>query len=73
MARALSLPAEYVPLKDCEGRISADMVNVYPPGSPVLIPGSLVTADVIGYIEGAGSVNGIYDGALRVIISGETL
>ena len=49
---------ELVPLVDesdqvnsrLDGRVSADQITPYPPGIPVLVPGQLITADVIQYL-----------------------
>ncbi|QQE80374.1 aminotransferase class I/II-fold pyridoxal phosphate-dependent enzyme [Alicyclobacillus sp. SO9] len=42
---------EVVPLKESAGRIIAEMIMVYPPGIPVLLPGEEVTQVNIDYIE----------------------
>ena len=38
---------ETVPLEDSTGRIASDIVTVYPPGVPLLVPGEEITAPVI--------------------------
>lgn len=40
-----------VKLREAEGLISAEMVVPYPPGIPVLLPGELITREIINYIE----------------------
>ena len=40
-------PSRIVPLADAVGEISAETVMAYPPGIPLVIPGELVTQDVI--------------------------
>lgn len=42
---------ETVPLLESVGRTIAEMIMVYPPGIPILLPGELVTRDNIEYIE----------------------
>lgn len=42
---------ETVPLAASVGRIIAEMIMVYPPGIPILLPGEQVTQDNIDYIE----------------------
>ncbi|WP_273365433.1 aminotransferase class I/II-fold pyridoxal phosphate-dependent enzyme [Alicyclobacillus herbarius] len=42
---------EVVPLNESVGRTIAEMIMVYPPGIPVLLPGEVVTQDNIDYIE----------------------
>ena len=56
------------------GRASAETVCPYPPGIPVLLPGEIITADVLrflqGVLEAGGSVTGCADptlGKLRVL------
>ena len=38
---------EEVSLEKAVGRISADFINLYPPGIPILVPGETVSADVL--------------------------
>lgn len=42
---------ETVPLAESVGRTIAEMIMVYPPGIPILLPGEVVTQDNIDYIE----------------------
>lgn len=42
---------ETVELAEAEGRISAEFVMVYPPGIPILIPGVIISAEAITYIQ----------------------
>ncbi|MCL6548426.1 MAG: aminotransferase class I/II-fold pyridoxal phosphate-dependent enzyme [Alicyclobacillus sp.] len=42
---------EVVPLEQSVGRTIAEMIMVYPPGIPILLPGEVVTKDNIDYIE----------------------
>ncbi|GMA62236.1 aminotransferase class I/II-fold pyridoxal phosphate-dependent enzyme [Alicyclobacillus fastidiosus] len=42
---------EIVPLQASVGRTMAEMVMVYPPGIPILLPGEVITQDNIDYIE----------------------
>ncbi|PWI59026.1 arginine decarboxylase [Sulfoacidibacillus thermotolerans] len=42
---------EVVQLRDAIGRIIADVIKVYPPGIPILLPGEIVTADNVEFIE----------------------
>jgi lysine decarboxylase len=48
---AFYAPYEVVPLRAAIGRTIADMIMVYPPGIPVVLPGEVVTADNVEYIE----------------------
>lgn len=42
---------EEVPLHDAEGRVIAESIMVYPPGIPILLPGEIVAADNLEYID----------------------
>lgn len=42
---------EVIPMNESAGRISAEFVMVYPPGIPIFIPGEIITADNLVYIE----------------------
>lgn len=44
-----------VPVEKAEGRISADTVVIYPPGSPLVTPGERIDRDVVEYILRAKS------------------
>ncbi len=43
--------SEVVTLREAIGRTIADMIMVYPPGIPILLPGEIVTLDNVQYIE----------------------
>lgn len=67
------VPLEYeeVPLYNSDGRIMYDPVIIYPPGSPVICPGEIMTLDVISYIadaiENGEKVTGVdEEGMLKV-------
>lgn len=42
---------EVVSLRGAVGRTIADMIMVYPPGIPILLPGEIVTENNVAYIE----------------------
>ena len=42
---------EEVPLEEASGRITADFINLYPPGIPLLVPGEIINDSVIGHIR----------------------
>lgn len=68
-------PAVTVPAHDAVGRVSADTLAAYPPGIPNLIPGEVITADVVAFLRAVaaspgGHVRGAIDDAvdrLRVV------
>jgi lysine decarboxylase len=45
--------SELTPLYGSEGCIMYDPIIVYPPGTPVICPGEIMTMEVINYISGA--------------------
>lgn len=62
---------ETVPLAEAVGRISAISVSPYPPGIPALIPGEVITKEIIEYLLAVlrmGSlVEGVFNSRIRVI------
>ncbi len=66
---------ETVPVDNAIGRISCESIAGYPPGVPALLPGELVTAEVVAYLReltGAGArLHGASDpsfATLRVLV-----
>jgi arginine decarboxylase len=68
---AFFAPATAVPLEDCAGLVSAEMVTPYPPGIPVLGPGEEISAQIVAYLqEGARAglkVHGPEDRSLHTL------
>jgi arginine/lysine/ornithine decarboxylase len=50
MREAYYRPKERVRLKDAAGRISCELAAPYPPGIPVLLPGEVITREIIDFI-----------------------
>ncbi len=48
---AVDAVSESLIWSEAEGRISSEYVYLYPPGIPILVPGELVTDEVIEKIE----------------------
>ena len=44
---AMLSKSEKVPLNDCEGRVSAQIVSNYPPGIPIILPGDIIDSEVL--------------------------
>ena len=42
---------EQVGVADAAGRISAEMITPYPPGAPAVLPGEVITSDVLDYVR----------------------
>lgn len=49
--RAMELETEMIDLQSCQGRISADIITLYPPGIPLIVPGERIDQEFIDYIE----------------------
>ncbi|MCD8156760.1 MAG: aminotransferase class V-fold PLP-dependent enzyme [Clostridiales bacterium] len=50
LAEAIDAKKEALPLDQSAGRISGEFVWLYPPGIPILVPGEVITEEVIGMI-----------------------
>lgn len=53
---------EKIPLYRSEGRVSAESIISYPPGSPIVCPGEIMNMDVINYISEAIARGDIING-----------
>ncbi len=42
---------EEVPINEAEGLINGEFLNLYPPGTPILVPGERLTKDIITFLE----------------------
>ncbi|MCR5011649.1 MAG: aminotransferase class V-fold PLP-dependent enzyme [Lachnospiraceae bacterium] len=51
--KASEMEKRPVGYREAEGLISAEMVTVYPPGRPLFVPGEIMTADKLSYLEKA--------------------
>lgn len=51
LSKAMELEHGILPLKKSIGRICGAYICMYPPGSPLLVPGELIEEDIILYIE----------------------
>ena len=57
MRKAFFSKREFVGTEKAEGRISADFVSIYPPGIPLLIPGTEIQREHIEVLKEALSLN----------------
>lgn len=63
-------PTEVVPASAAVGRVSADSLAAYPPGIPNLLPGEVVTAEAVDFLQQAAAAPyGHVRGALRRDVS----
>ncbi|MBQ9763628.1 MAG: aminotransferase class I/II-fold pyridoxal phosphate-dependent enzyme [Phascolarctobacterium sp.] len=62
---------EAIALEESAGKICGEQVSFYPPGIPVLLPGEVITEEIIAYcqmMKGLGlPVSGPADGSLKTI------
>ncbi|MBM0065307.1 aminotransferase class I/II-fold pyridoxal phosphate-dependent enzyme [Alkalicoccobacillus gibsonii] len=63
---------EVIPFKESAGRIIAEFIMVYPPGIPILIPGEVITAENLAYVqknlEAGLPVQGPEDESLKTLL-----
>lgn len=52
---AFFAPHETVPAAQAAGRVAAELVAPYPPGIPAIVPGEVLTADVLDALRGAAA------------------
>ena len=61
----------FVNLEDSEGLISAELITTYPPGIPIIIPGEIITKDIISHIKNeikyGGKITGFSDKSYQKI------
>jgi arginine decarboxylase len=48
---AFFAPSVPLPLAECSGHVSAEMVTPYPPGIPVLGPGEAISEEIVAYLQ----------------------
>lgn len=51
--QAMELQKEKIKLKDSGGKVSASFVSLYPPGSPLIVPGEIIEQDFIQCLQEA--------------------
>ena len=77
IAKAIALSDEkgyhYIPVREAQGRTSAEFINLYPPGVPIVVPGEKIedsTVEAIdSYLRAGLHVQGAQDGMLKVLES----
>ena len=67
--QAVSEEIDFIQSKD---KIAAEFVNFYPPGIPILVPGEIISSDIIdsirSYLESGYTVQGIENQKIRILI-----
>jgi lysine decarboxylase len=69
---AYHAPKLYVPLEEAYNEISAESIMIYPPGIPLVIPGEIITQQVIDDIayyvkKGSTVLSDLNDGRVKII------
>lgn len=69
---AYHAPKLYVPLAEAIDEISAESIMIYPPGIPLVIPGELITEDIVKSInyyvkKGSTLLSDLDDGRVKII------
>jgi lysine decarboxylase len=54
--------SELVNVNDSVGRVSTEIVTVYPPGIPLLVPGEEISQDALNYLQNMAGLGAIIDG-----------
>lgn len=62
--RAYFAPHAFVPLAQAAGRVSADIITIYPPGIPILVPGEEISPTAVEYLEFLGRRGARIDGVV---------
>ncbi len=57
-------PHTFVPLARAAGRVSADIITIYPPGIPILVPGEEISPTAVDYLRLLGARGARIDGVL---------
>jgi lysine decarboxylase len=60
--KAFYSDSELVNVNDATGRVSTEIVTVYPPGIPLLVPGEEISRDAIDYLQNMAGLGAIIDG-----------
>ncbi len=55
-AKKMVKSGKLLELHKSEGKISGSLVYLYPPGTPILMPGEMITEEIINYIKSAKSL-----------------
>jgi len=69
MRDAMAVKSRWLPIEDACGLVSAGFCGAYPPGSPVLIPGDIVSAQAADYLRRTApqSLFGAKNGQIKVV------
>jgi len=51
VSKALKENGEFLDLNQCEGKLSLEYVWAYPPGAPLIVPGEIISRNMIEYLN----------------------
>ena len=51
IGQALKTKGVFLDISECLGKISLEYIFAYPPGSPIVVPGEVITKEVIDYLK----------------------
>lgn len=60
-------PHTLVPLSQAARRVSADIITIYPPGIPILVPGEVVSQTAVEYLRFLGERGARIDGVMDLV------
>ncbi len=52
----------FLPLRESPGHVSAEIVTVYPPGIPLLVPGEVIRHETVDYLAEMSALGAVIDG-----------
>lgn len=68
--QAFFSPVEVVGVEAAVGRVSADTLAAYPPGIPNVLPGEVITAELVDFFRGTTAHGGYVRGAVDRAVTG---
>jgi arginine decarboxylase len=68
ITRAMELETEKCPVENAVGKVSAEYMYLYPPGIPIVVPGEIITEEIVrlcrNYEKSGLDIHGIESGSL---------
>ncbi len=73
LSKAWEMDGIYINIEDSIGKIANDFISLYPPGTPLLVPGERITdkniSELLQYQKLGYEVNGLDKGMIKVIVN----
>lgn len=71
---AFNSEAEEIPFEEAEGRCSTEFICAYPPGIPIVVPGEIISGEVLEFIDRKRkhelNIQGVINGRVKVVKNG---